>query len=799
LISPRTLIDLSWSPFLHEFAKRCRTSAGARRAEAWSFFASAEEARAHMAGISEARKLTAIGRPPSFGGIADVEELLDDVTEGGVLEPLALLAVGETAHGCDRLREHFKDAADDAPRLSALAAKMPVLRAVHEPILRSIDADGNLLDSASPELGRLRKRLSGLKTELESKAQRLLEDKDVSRHLQDRFYTQRDDRYVLPIKAGGQSAVKGIVHGTSQSGGTVFVEPEALVEVNNKKKIAECDVADEERRILRMLADGVREHAGPLRHALEVSTALDTFQAAAALAVELDAVEPDIGAPLKLVQGRHPQLTLSKRGCVPNDIVIGDGQTLIVSGPNAGGKTVVLKTAGMAALMVRAGLHVCAGAGTSVPWYANVESDIGDWQSIESDLSTFSGHIKNVSRMLEEAGPGTLVLIDEIASATEPEQGAALAQALLEAFADKRATVMVSTHYERLKVLAAGDGRMVNASVGFDLERLEPTFRLHLGIPGPSSAIEVADRLGVSRNVLGRARDILGDSRLHVEKLMRDVTLEKQKLEEERGQVAEEKKNAEVARRSAEAVQKQFKEKVQTLHKGAHDEAVAALRDARRELEALKGTVKRRRSGIEVEQLKEKVATLAAEVTSRAPEPAPAPGKPATADTLVVGTRVFVLSLASEGEVVAAPHRNRVEVRVGSLRSHQAISNLHVLGGPPPRKQAGPAKGKGKKWSDAAIQLIKGDEDGRAIVRTADATLDIRGERVDEGIARLDRFLDQSFLQARDVVFVIHGHGTGALRDGIRDYLRSRPEVQNFRPGEPSEGGDGVTVLFLDA
>ncbi len=750
-----------------------------------------------MRQVTEAQTLSERGHPLPFGGILPVGAEIEAASGGNLLEPLELHAVANTARGLDALRKHLKEFAEDAPELFERAAVMADFTAVHQEIFRCIDDDGQIVDAASPALSRLRQQLGALRGQLESTAQKLLEDNDLSRHLQDRFYTQRDDRFVLPIKAGSQPAVKGIVHGTSQSGGTVFVEPEALVLLNNRLKMVEGEVAEEVRRILRELTDRVARHGRALADAIEIATVLDTTQAAAQLARDLDAAMPTIGAPLALKAGRHPMLVLSKRGCVPNDVRLEAGQILVVSGPNAGGKTVVLKTAGLAALMVRAGMFVCADSGSSVPWYRNVETDIGDAQSLDMDLSTFSGHVHNLNRMLADADGDTLILIDEIAAATEPEQGAALAQAILEQFADRGVQVIVTTHYERLKVLAAQHERMVNSSVGFNLDTLEPTFHLHMGIPGPSSALDVAKKLGMRMEILERARAILGSSRVEVEDLMREVSNQRQEIERERSALAAETLALRQAKENARAAEQTFKQKAKTVHTGAHHEAVSALRDARRELDKLKGTVQRRRPEKEIKELSKKVQDLASAVSAHAPEPEPAPGTPATEKTLTPGTPVYVLSLATRGEVVGAPSRGRIEVRVGALRTTQEIKNLHVLSRNQEKKAFGGAPKKAP--AAAAVGLVKGDTEGRATVRTADATLDIRGQRVDEGIAALDKFLDQSFLAARDVIFVIHGHGTGALRDAIRDHLRSRPEISQFRPGEPGEGGDGVTVLFLDS
>ena len=802
-----TLAQLGWDQVLADLAGRCRTGPGAARAARLEFLPDAGAARERMAEIAEARQLAAAGAPLPMGGIGDLADPVARAEKGSTLEPAELILVARAARGCDALRRHLAARAEEAPRLAARAAALADLGHVFHPILDAFDDGGRLVDHASDALGPLRKQAARARADLERRARDLVDDPRLADALQDRFYTQRDERCVLPIKVEARGRVKGIVHGTSQSGQTVFVEPEALVELGNQLVMAEGAVADEERRILALLSSYVAEDAGALRDSVEVAAGLDVIGAAADQAGALGAAPPALEADaIDLARARHPLMELSGRACVPNDIRLPRGSALVISGPNAGGKTVALKTTGLAVLMARAGLHVSAAPSSALPWIERLASDIGDAQSLEKDLSTFSGHLLRVQHILAGAGPGTLVLFDELAVGTEPEQGAALAEAVLEALVARGASVIATTHYERLKILAAGEARFANASVGFDMGRMMPTFELHLGVPGSSGALALARRLAVDPDVVARAESLLGDRRASVEELLAQLAHERDRLAEERRQAAAAHAEAERARAAAERATERAIAREEKARQQSHDEAVAALRDTRRELDELRTTLRRRRREAvgrpagDVAALGASVDAAAARIAAHAPaRPAP-PAEPAPdpAD-LTPGTGVRVLSLNATGTVVAAPDGGKVTVQVGPLRTTAAVSDLRIVSKRAERRTASgtrprPAAKAGKRDH----VMVAAPSEGRALTRTPDATLDLRGERVDDGLAALDRFLDESMRESREVIFIIHGHGTGAMRSAVRDAVRLHPSVVEFRPGEPGEGGDGVTVAWLD-
>ena len=789
-IDAKTLEDLGWQRILAAWAKRCHTTRAAEVIasagdERWLDL---DAARRQLSQVAEARGLRDAGSPLPFARISDVRVALARAEKGATLDPEELVAVARTARGCAALASAIAGAGERAANLARISEAVGELGHVYHPILESFDDDGRLSDHASDALGKLRKRVAKLVAELERKAGALVDDPSISPHLQDRFYTQREDRYVVPIRVESRGQVAGIVHGTSGSGQTVFIEPQVLVELNNRLKLAECEVADEERRIYAQLSSYVAEETGALREAVAAATRLDEIDAAALLAIDLEATTPTLepGGPLALARARHPLMLLAGKHCVANDIELAGGKTLVISGPNAGGKTVALKTTGLAALMAAAGLPVCAGEGSALPWFEHIASDIGDSQSLEQDLSTFSARILHLNEFLNRAGDRSLVLIDEIAVGTEPEQGASLAQAVLEALAERRVMVVVTTHYERLKLLAGDGDRFVNASVGFDIEKLEPTFQLHLGAPGSSGALGVARRMGLARTVLARAESLLGDRRASVEGLIESLEQSRRELEAERAEIDRERRELAESLARARSAEHDARERARRAREGAHDEAVTALKQARLDLERISARIKKRAAAADLKEAERRIDQAARQIAERAPAP-PERGQAVDPERLSVGDPVFVPSLGSRATVLAAPEAGRVVVSMGALKTTVDVSELRVEPG-----RAAPRRG------GVSVSAARPASARQTPVRTADATLDLRGQRADEAVASLDRFIDQSLLASRDVIFVIHGHGTGALRSAVRAHLESSPAVTEWRPAEREEGGDGVTLGFLD-
>jgi DNA mismatch repair protein MutS2 len=804
----KTLDDLGWPTLVDHWAKRCATTRGeaaVRGNGATSvLFDDIAAARERAAEISEARDLAARDAALPLGGISNIAEAIARVRKAAALDAPELVAVATTGKSLARLRTHLREHADSAPRLAARGAAIADLGHVFHPILDAFDADGKLVDHASDALGPLRRALASIKATLEKRMDSMLTDERFAPYLQDSYYTQREDRYVLPVRTDGKGFVRGIVHGTSQSAATLFIEPEEIVDLNNRMKLAEAEVADEERRILTEFSGWVAEEADGFTESTAAAEVLDVVAAAAKMADDTVSAEPIIDdAPrIALLHARHPLMLLADRRCVANDVTVAAGATLLVSGPNAGGKTVALKTVGLAALMARAGLHLTAESGSVIGWFTNVVTDIGDAQNLEKDLSTFSGHMVNLRELLAHAGSGTLVLIDEIAVGTDPEQGAALAQAVLEALADRGVTCLVTTHYERLKALGASDPRFANASVGFDLDRLEPTFKLHLGSPGSSGALAVAKRMGISTPVVERARALLGSAGTRVEELLASVADQRRRIEEERAALLAELEAVESERAALRTHRDRTLQRFEKQTRAAHGEALTALRAARREIDEVRKEVRAKAAVATVDDVRtanRKLVTPGAQVAKHEPKRKLPPGTHATPEALVPGTPVLVPALG-RCEVAAPPSDGKVEVRLGLMRATVPIADVLIDSHRAARRaerERDKDEGADKPQGNSVVLVDGVPAGGRATARTIDSTIDVRGQRADEAVGNVDRFVDESLLAGRDVAFIVHGHGTGALRTAVRAHLASHKAIDKFRPGEQSEGGDGVTVAFL--
>jgi DNA mismatch repair protein MutS2 len=813
-VSDKAAADLGWPTIATAWTARCATARGSAAVARAMWLEDVAAARARVDEISEARRLIHDGAALPLGGVAEIDAAIARVRKAGMLDAPELIAVAATGRALTRLRAHLRERAEVVPRLAARGAPMVDLGHVYLPIEGAFDDSGRLVDHASDALGPLRRALAAIKQGLERRMEAMLQDEQFAPYLQDSYFTQREERYVLPIRTDGKGFVRGIVHGTSQSGQTLFIEPEEIVELNNKLKLAECDVADEERRIMVQFSGWIAEEADGYDASLAAAEGIDLVAAAAALAEDLVATAPiiDEGPRLALLHARHPLMLLAGRRCVANDLALEAGTTMIVSGPNAGGKTVALKAVGLAALMVRAGLHVAAESGSVVGWFTDVRTDVGDAQSLEKDLSTFTGHIVNLGEVLAAARPGLLWLVDEIAVGTEPEQGAALAQAVLEAMAARGVTAIVTTHYERLKVLAAADPRFTNASVGFDFVRMAPTFKLHAGAPGSSGALAVARRTGLDGAIVARAQELLGSAGVRVDDLLVQLAEQRRRLEEERGAVLAELEVLEGDRAAARLATERTTARLEKEARAAHAEAMAALKGARRELEGLRAEVRRRAHAAalelgepatmdDVREQGRRIAVVSATVAKHEPARNLPPGRAPRDGELVPGTPVIVPSLGGRAVVAAAPTKGKVDVRLGAMHATVDVAEVlidrHKAAERAARPEPKEAKAAAPAPAGPEVVLQDGQGDARSMARTVDTTVDVRGSRADEAVAAVDRFIDEGMMMAREQLFVVHGHGTGALRQAVRAHLAKHPAIRSWRAGEKSEGGDGITVMFL--
>jgi len=791
----RTLAELGWPELLEALAGRCRTPGGRSRALALPFLDGADAVRESLLTLEETRRLSEEGTFLPLSGAGEVGPALFRAGKGGVLEPLVLREVAALARAAARTRAALSARASDLPRLAALASPLSDLGGLAEDIEAAVEPSGAISDRATPELAALRDRSRGLHRALKTQVESLLGDAEMARNLRDSYFTIRNERYVLPVLASARAKVPGIVHNASQSGQTLFVEPEGMVELGNDLAIANAMAAEEEERILTLLSGTVGAHAADLSRDLAVLSALDLLEAEARLASDLDAAAPEVTEPaagFELRSLRHPLLVLQGKRVVASDVRLEPpGRALVVSGPNGGGKTVAITAVGLSALMLRAGLPVAAGRGSRLPLFGRVHAAVDERGDLARDLSTFTAHLTAVRSIELESGPGSLALVDEIAADTDPREGAALAAAILEDLIARGALVLVTTHLDELKALALTDPRFANARVGFDAARLLPTFELHLGSPGSSSALEVARRVGMPEGVVARAREALRGQGGSLTQALRTLEEERRLAEGERRLLEQERQAARAreaaARKREEAAFRAEREASARVAEGLAAEVEAAREEVRHVLRELQSAPTVRRATDAAKQLDEwaramgRASRVAASHAAAASETAPeAP--------LEVGSRVRVASLGQEGEI-ADVSGGEALVRLGALRIRRPLSDLLPLRG---KAKPAPAFARG------ADERMKAAGEARAAPLLGGARrLDVRGMRVEEVLREVDHFLDRLFAEGAQDCLVLHGHGTGALKEALRDHLGHSPYVAEFRPGDDHEGGDAATRISL--
>jgi DNA mismatch repair protein MutS2 len=533
-VAAETLGRLDWDDLVARLAACARTPGGRARAQGPLFEAELAGMRERLAETSEARAVLDEGGEPPLSGVHDLDAPLLRLAKGGALTAPELLEVGATLAALRATARFLAARAEAAPRLAEHGAAIADHDALAQAIGAALEPDGAVRDAASPVLAAARREARELAAETQARIEQALRDPTIAPALSDGFFTLRGDRYVLPVRADSRARVPGIVHDASASGGTLFIEPQALVELNNRLKQAELAIRRETERVLRALSDDVAEVRPEIVAGLDALDAIDFAFARGRLSQELAGVPPDVRdeGVIELHQLRHPLLGAE---CVPNDLALGRGFTvLVISGPNAGGKTVAMKSLALAVLLARAGLHVPADPGARVDAFTALLADIGDAQDLREHLSTFSAHVANLAGIVRGAGPRTLVALDEVGVGTDPSEGAALAQAVLEVLADAGARVIATTHYNLLKEMAEVDARFANASVEFDPETLAPTYRLRLGAAGSSSALAVAARMGMPGAVLERADALLEREDRRLDRMLAELTASRSALERER-------------------------------------------------------------------------------------------------------------------------------------------------------------------------------------------------------------------------------------------------------------------------
>ncbi|MGI8588326.1 MAG: endonuclease MutS2 [Chloroflexia bacterium] len=792
---------------LARLASHTAFSAGRAAAEALTPATGLDEARGRQQRTTEAARLLGLRPEVGLGGVHDIRRSVRRAELGAALDPADFMAIGTTIEAARELRAlilRTEEQKGGLPAFAEMARGITPLPQLEAEIRRTFDKDGNIPDSASPALGRIRAQVRIAHDRLMTKLQAILHSH--SQTLQEPIISMRGDRYVVPVKADFRGQLKGIVHDQSSSGATLWVEPLAVVDAANDWRRLQLDEQEEIVRILRELAELVAAESGPLTESVAILAQIDLALACARYSSAIGGVEPGLALPggvegIALYNARHPLLTGK---VVPISVQLGDRfWVLVITGPNTGGKTVALKTVGLLTLMAMCGLHIPADPGSRLLVFEQVFADIGDEQSIEQSLSTFSSHMSNIITILSELNGKSLVLLDELGAGTDPQEGAALARALIEHLLDSRALAICTTHYSELKAFAYTTEGVENASVEFDVQTLAPTYRLTIGLPGRSNALAIARRLGLSDELIAQAQRLLNPEEVHVENLLESIR-------RERDQAAEERAAAVAARRQIEDRRRELERQLRDIDRLKHEALVEARAQAEDELSELHEMMRRVRAESEssavtrewVQQQAERLESAQKELRARnRRKQAPAAAPEQAAPTFRPGDRVYVPSLDAEGDVLTAPDASGAcDVQLGAFKLRVKAEEMER-----PRPGATPApeirawgtpqetRRSGRTEAVTAASLMQ-----RASASQVPLEIDLRGYRAEEIEPALDPYLQDAAMAGMPLVRIIHGKGTGVLKQVVRDLLKKHPLVRAWAPGPLEQGGEGVSLAYFD-
>ena len=732
---------------------------------------------------------------------ADLGQMLDALAvQGRALEAPQLLAFAGFLESVDETRTAIRKVAAACPLLDQVGASAASFKHEIAQTRDKIDPSGEVVDNASPELKMIRERLRKQRSRLRSTLESYLRGKETAKYLQELVVTERGGRYVLVVKAEHRTGIPGVVHGASTSGASLFLEPLSTVEINNDIVALEEQQAGEVRRILLALTDAYRTRAGDVQRTVEAATEIDVRQARARYSEAINGVEPRLSTDgaFELQAARHPLL----KHPVPVTIkIVPPATALLITGPNTGGKTVALKTAGLLALMAQAGLRIPAADGSRLPVFRSIFADIGDEQSIEASLSTFSAHITNVASMDRSLSVPALVLLDEVGSGTDPIEGGALGVALVDHFRRRGATLVATSHYDALKTYASTTEGVTTAAFGFNAETFVPTFQLMYGSPGRSLALEMAARLGLSPSVVDAARQNLSAREAQLAEHLAKIDRDMRALEHEQRLAVRERETLAAEETRMRQREDGLKQREETFRRRLTEELDAQVRQARREIDDVIAGLKEKTSAITQEAGRQTVTTGetgAARADARAAvesvarhllEPVAeksAVAEPPAGPAPAVGDRVVISGLGLEA-LVTSIHDGSAELDVRGKRMRASLRDLRVVAGAP----AAPAR------AQVHVELTRGRDVSGSTADSRPLDLNVIGCTVDEALARAERFLDESLLTDQRIVRFIHGYGTGQLKRALAGFLQQHPLVAKFDAAPPDQGGGGVTVVEL--
>ena len=777
---------LDYEKIREMIAARAGSSLGKERARSLQPSTDYAEVEEQLEQTAEAVRIHAVTSPP-FGGIRDLRPLLKKIHMGAVLTLEELVDIRSTLCAMRNVKEFFKGLEIEAPTLKEWAHGIEILGQLERRLENTLDEHGSLRDDASVELRRLRTEIQTTQNRIKERVGAALRAPENQKYFQEAIVTLRDERYVIPVKAEYRRFFPGIVHDQSATGATLFVEPMAIVELNNDVKQLVLSEQHEVERILRDLSQQIGGQQDILQENLSVLADFDFTFAKAKLAEYMDAQQPVMNREGRahLRQARHPLIPRDR--VVPIDIELGDAYTmLLITGPNTGGKTVSMKTFGLLVLMAQSGCFLPTAPDSTLPVYQNIYADIGDEQSIEQSLSTFSAHMTHIVDILSKVEADDLVLVDELGAGTDPEEGAALAMAILERLLAVKAATVATTHYSELKTFAYTREGIENACVEFDVKSLRPTYRLLIGIPGASNAFAISRRLGLSEAIILRAQQLVKEDHAQFEHVVNELEQEKLVYEQHNAELAERQQRVTRLEQKVEAAKEDLSKRKGELIRKAREQSAALVRRTRREAEDIIDSLKKQYDdqGIHARQQAIQEARKRLEEASSAARPGIMGqkhlGQRVDAKKLMVGDVVYLPKLDQKGTVVEISGRE-VTVQLGSLRTTQKAASCRFLSHAEKEKSA------------------KSNATGGFLRKTAHVSreIDIRGLMVNEAEVVVGKFIDDAQMAGLTQILVIHGKGTGALRKGIHEYLKRHRSVDHFAFADLDEGGSGATVVFL--
>lgn len=742
------------------------------------------EVRLLQAQTEEAMSVIAYAGGNPMSSFTDVREYLRLSTIGATLSMKALLAVADALRACRAVRRQLVTDREDTPNLTELGSRIATNRMLEEDILNAIISEEEMSDHASPELYDIRRHVRMINDKVRDRLNSYIRSSATQKYLMDSIITMRNGRYVIPVRAEHRQQVPGLVHDQSGTGSTLFIEPMAVVEMGNELKEWNLKERQEIERILKEFSLRLAPDAPLIAKSLDIMADIDVIFAKAYLSREMKAVEPKLNTKgkINLIRARHPLIDPEK--VVPSNLWMGeDFTTLVVTGPNTGGKTVTLKTVGLLTLMAQSGMQIPAAFGSELAIFEEVYADIGDEQSIEQSLSTFSSHMTNIVSILDTVTPSSLVLFDELGAGTDPTEGAALAMAILHHLLNMKVTTLATTHYSELKAFALSTKGVENASVEFDVETLRPTYRLSIGVPGKSNAFEISRKLGLPDHLIDAANERLTRDQIRFEDVIANAEYHRQIAEKERKLAEDAHLETQKLRAEAEKIRKEVENQREVMMKKAKEDAKKVLQKAQRESETIISELKKAKAGVSIKEhelhgMRARLQDGIDEMSDTIKMKEDSEGE--TLKNIKVGDKVLLSHIGTVGTVLALPDsKGEVMVQAGAMKMKVPVKVLRKG----PEEQKKKPKGGASKVSVAP--------------RQAQMECDVRGMTVEEALVQVDLFIDGACLNSLKQVSVIHGKGTGALRSGIHSHLKRHPSVSEFRLGRYGEGEDGVTILTL--